>query len=90
MKAKRPNTLLLSRLRGFERTRPGHHLHEHRSAGRKAPATPGGFYQPRQGYPGPDHVSYKATDFNGEVASYDVPHHRQAGGIPWRSEGATL
>jgi hypothetical protein len=30
------------------------------------------FYQPRQGYIGPDHVSYEATDFNGEVASYDV------------------
>ena len=30
------------------------------------------YYQGRGDYTGPDHVSYQVTDFNGEVANYDV------------------
>ncbi len=30
------------------------------------------FYNPKEGYVGPDHVDYEVTDSNGEVATYDV------------------
>jgi hypothetical protein len=32
----------------------------------------GGFYQAREGYGGPDHISYEATNSDGEIGAFDV------------------
>ena len=37
------------------------------------------FYNPKEGYAGPDHVSYEVTDSKGEVTSYDITITVKAG-----------
>lgn len=39
------------------------------------------FYNPREGYVGPDHVIYEVTDSNGAVTTYDVTITVKAGAL---------